>query len=240
MHRDSRSKNSRRNFLQKFAYSGVGVISAPLVVSSCKKEASSGDSKTLRVLTPDNKLLDIDSASIRPASDKKDQKYLQKLGIIDASVKSEDTNLKEKAEYENVQPGKAETIGPSFENAPPLFPHTTTGFFPIKMENNICFSCHLPDKVEKSGAVAIPASHFTDLRPKMHEVDGVLRFENEQEVYVEKLDSTNHAYFNCSQCHVPQTNVTADIENLFTPEFREEFGLEKSDLDKKIKEGVNP
>lgn len=160
------------------------------------------------------------------------------LGIIDASVNSEDTNLKEKAEFGNIQPGKAETIGRAFENAPPLIPHTTTGFFPIKMENNICFSCHMPDKVEKSGAIAIPATHFTNLRPSMVEVDGVLQFENEQEVHVEKLDTTNHAYFNCSQCHVPQTNVTVDIENLFTPEFREEFGLEKSNLNETLKEGV--
>jgi len=160
------------------------------------------------------------------------------LGLIDASVKSEETNLKEKADYAQLQPGKAEKIDRAFENAPPLIPHTTTGFFPIKGENNICFSCHLPDKVEKSGAVAIPATHFTSLRPKMVEVDGVLQFEDEQDVYVEKLDTTNHAYFNCSQCHVPQTDVTVDIENLFTPEFREEFGLEKSNLDETLKEGV--
>lgn len=161
-----------------------------------------------------------------------------KLGFIDASVKSEDTNLKQKAELENIQPGKAEKIDRAFENAPPLIPHTTMGFFPIKMDNNICFSCHLPDKVEKSGAVAIPATHFTSLRPEMVEEDGVLKFEDEASVYVEKLDTTNHAYFNCSQCHVPQTTVTVDIENLFTPEFREEFGLEKSNLEDKLKEGV--
>jgi len=161
-----------------------------------------------------------------------------KLGIIDASVKSEETNLKAKAEYDNIQPGKAEKIDRSFENAPPLIPHTTTGFLPIRKENNICFSCHMPDKVEESGAIAIPASHFTNLRPKMVEVDGVLEFEKEELVYIQELDTVNHAYFNCSQCHVPQTNVTIDIENLFTPEFREEFGLEKSNLKEKIKEGI--
>ena len=170
----------------------------------------------------------------------KNNEYIEenKLGIIDASVKSEETNLKEKAEYDNIQPGKAEKIDRAFENAPPLIPHTTTGFLPIKMENNICFSCHMPDKVEKSGAVAIPATHFTSLRPKMVEVDGILQFEQEQDVQIQALDSVNHAYFNCTQCHVPQTNVTVNIENLFTPEFREEFGLTKSSLKDKLKEGV--
>ncbi len=170
----------------------------------------------------------------------KNEGYIEedKLGLIDASVKSEETNLKEKADYANLQPGKAETIDRAFENAPPLIPHTTIGFFPIKMKNNICFSCHLPDKIEKSGAVAIPATHFTSLRPEMVEVDGILQFEEEEDVHIQELDTTNFAYFNCSQCHVPQTDVTVDIENLFTPEFREEFGLEKSDLSEKLIEGV--
>ncbi len=161
-----------------------------------------------------------------------------KLGIIDASVKSEETSFKEKAEYKNDQPGKAGKISRSFENAPPLIPHTTTGFFPIKKENNICLSCHMPDKVEKSGAVAIPATHFTNLRPKMIEDNGVLKFEEEEKVHIQDLDTLNLAYFNCSQCHVPQTEVTVDIENLFTPEFREEHGLEKSSLNDKLKEGI--
>ena len=170
---------------------------------------------------------------------KKDE-YIEEdsLGLIDASVKSEETNLKQKARFENSQPGNADKIERAFENAPPLIPHTTTGFFPIKMDNNICFSCHLPDKVEQSGAIAIPETHFTSFRPTMVEVDGVLQFEDESAVYEEDLDTTNHAYFNCSQCHVAQTDVTVDIENLFTPEFRAEFGLEKSNLNENMKEGV--
>jgi nitrate reductase (cytochrome), electron transfer subunit len=161
-----------------------------------------------------------------------------KLGFIDASVKSEETNLKAKAEFENIKPGEAEKIARSFENAPPMIPHTTRGFFPIKMNNNICFTCHLPDKIEESGAVAMPESHFIDLRPKMVEVDGVLQFEDESKVHIEEMDEPVHAYFNCSQCHAPQANISADIENLFTPEFREEFGIEKSSLKDKINEGI--
>jgi cytochrome c-type protein NapB len=160
------------------------------------------------------------------------------LGFIDASVESEETNLKTKAEFENIKPGEAEKIARSFENAPPMIPHTTRGFFPIKMDNNICFTCHLPDKIEESGAVAMPESHFTDLRPKMVEVDGVLQFEDEAEIHIQKMDEPVHAYFNCSQCHVPQAKITADIENLFTPEFREEFGIEKSSLKDKFNEGI--
>lgn len=160
------------------------------------------------------------------------------LGIIDASVRSEDTHLSEKAEYGNLQPGQAGTLERSFENAPPLIPHTTSGFFPIKKENNICLSCHMPEMTEQSGAIAIPATHFTSLRPQMVEVDGVLQFVEEDKVHIQDMNKLNHAYFNCSQCHVPQAEVTVDIENLFSPEFREEFGLERSSLREKLREGV--
>ena len=54
----------------------------------------------------------------------------------------------------------------------------------------------------------------------------------------QKLEDMNMAYYNCSQCHVPQTEITAHIENHFTPEFRDEFGLEKSNLEKNLEEGI--
>jgi cytochrome c-type protein NapB len=161
-----------------------------------------------------------------------------KLGIIDADVKSEETNLKEKALYAEAIPGSAEIIERAFENAPPMIPHTTEGFFPIKINNNICFTCHMPDVAESVGATSLPATHFTDLRPKMVEINGVLQFEKEGEIHIEKSDEVVQAYFNCSQCHAPQTNVTIDIENLFTPVFREEFGLKKSSLQARLKEGI--
>lgn len=74
------SKSSRRSFLHKIGFSGVGVLSAPLVLSSCKNESSTEEGSTLKVLTQDNQLVEIDSSSIRPANGKEDQKYLQKQG----------------------------------------------------------------------------------------------------------------------------------------------------------------
>ncbi|MEN8202056.1 MAG: nitrate reductase cytochrome c-type subunit [Bacteroidota bacterium] len=162
----------------------------------------------------------------------------EQLGIIDADVKSEDTNLKSKARYGDTKPGESEKFERAFENAPPLIPHTTIGFFPIKMDNNICFSCHLPEKAEETGAVKLPDTHYTNLRPDMVEEDGVLEFEDESIIHLEDLDEPGHAYFNCSQCHVPQTQVSVNIENLFTPDFREEFGLEKSNLKDNLEEGI--
>ena len=96
-----------------------------------------------------------------------------KLGFIDADVSSEETNLKRKAEYDITLPGESEMIERSFENAPPLIPHTTAGFFPITIKNNICFSCHLPEKSEETGAIPLPETHFTDLRPEMEKKGGI-------------------------------------------------------------------
>ena len=161
-----------------------------------------------------------------------------KLSFIEADVKSEETNFKTKAVYNEAMPGSTEKIERAFENAPPMIPHTTNGFFPIKKDNNICMTCHLPGIAETVGAVPLSKTHFTNLRPKMVEVNGILQFIDEGEVLVEQLDTINHSYYNCSQCHAPQAEVSINIENLFTPEFREEFGLEKSSLQERLKEGI--
>jgi len=161
-----------------------------------------------------------------------------KLGIIDANVKSEETNLKEKAKYIDVKPGEGEIIDRAFENAPPLIPHTTDGFFPVTIKNNACLSCHMPDKIEESGAKQMSDTHFMNWRPQPEEKDGKFVIVKNEELTNEEVGKLNNSYFNCSQCHVPQANVTVDIENLFTPEFREEHGLENSSLKEKVKEGI--
>ena len=161
-----------------------------------------------------------------------------RLGIIDSDVESEETNLKFKAKYGDNAPGNSLIIDRAFENAPPMIPHTTQGFLPIKIKNNICLSCHMPDKAEDVNAVPLPETHFTKLRPDMIDKGGVYEMVSEELLTVKKLENFNNEYFNCSQCHAPLTNVAVDIKNLFTPEFRKEFGLGKSDLIDRISEGV--
>lgn len=173
-------------------------------------------------------------------SNKNDTSYIDedKLGIIYADVNSADTELPHMAGFAKATPGVAGTLDRSFENAPPLIPHNTDGFFPIKIDNNICFTCHLPDKAKESGATSMPKTHFTNLRPHMTEKDGKLVFEETKELTQEDLKEPNNAYFNCSQCHVPQAEVSVDIENLFTPEFRNEFNLHESNLKDRLNEGI--
>ena len=162
-----------------------------------------------------------------------------KLGFIDADLDSDETNFKMKADFNVDKPKAGNTIERAFENAPPMIPHTTAGFFPIKIDNNICLSCHMPDKVKESGAREISKTHFQSWRPQLKEENGTYSNPDDKEVYVETMDKLNNAYFHCSQCHVPQANVTINIENLFTREFRETFGIKESNLKEKVNEGIN-
>jgi cytochrome c-type protein NapB len=162
------------------------------------------------------------------------------LGFIDADLHSDETNFKMKANFNEDKPEVGVTIERSFENAPPMIPHTTAGFFPIKMDNNICLSCHMPDKVEESGAREISKTHFQTWRPQMDVKDGVYSNPKEDDkVYVKEVKDLNTAYYNCSQCHAPQADVSIDIKNLFTREFREQFGIKESNLQDNIGDGVD-
>ena len=89
--------------------------------------------------------------------------------------------------------------------SPPLIPHTTAGFFPIKRDNNICLSCHLPEAAKTSGATVISPTHFLQVRENPHLENGVYSMQNEDQVNTTELDKLNTLFFNCNQCHVPQS-----------------------------------
>ncbi len=162
------------------------------------------------------------------------------LGIISASVFSDDTNLDGKALYDTATPGHSAKYERAFENAPPMIPHNTEGFFPITMKSNICLSCHMPAVAEAAGAVALPETHFTSLRPAITMEDGIYKTDvGGAEIVKRRTPETlSNLYFSCNQCHAPQATITVDIENLFTPEFRELLNKNRSTLDDQVTEGI--
>jgi cytochrome c-type protein NapB len=162
------------------------------------------------------------------------------LGIINASVFDDNTLEMSYSEFNVIEPGESQLLGRSFENAPPMIPHKTEGFFPITFANNICLSCHLPDIAPLKGAVPLPETHFTSLRPQI-ETDGDVYYSVDDSRIVKMVTPGNlsNAYFSCNQCHVPQTDISVDIENLFTPEFRKLLNKSRSSLDDQVTEGVN-
>ena len=182
-----------------------------------------------------------EEAKNEAGDDIKSEASANKLGLIDSDVNSDVNDaLSQMPQYSTAAAGTAEKIDRAFENAPPMIPHMTDGFFPITRTNNICLTCHMPDKSEAVGSVAIPVSHFTNLRPKLVKEGGKYHVDAKEGEVIRKDMGTklNPAYFNCSQCHVPQANVTVDIKNTFEAVFRNKDSKNKSNLDDNRTEGV--
>lgn len=143
-------------------------------------------------------------------------------------------------DYSAGAPGTVGNIERSFENSPPMIPHTIVGFVPIKANSNICLGCHVPVVAAALKATAIPKSHFTDYRPKIIEENGLYRVDAEEGTMVAKdLGSNlNKARYNCTQCHVPQAKITVFVDNNFDPNFRSEEDAKRSNLSEKMGEGL--
>jgi len=161
------------------------------------------------------------------------------IDMSDELLLSDESVLTDMPEYSKVRGGESETLERSFENAPPLIPHRVGGFLPIKADDNKCLRCHMPDKAPQFKAIPLPETHFTNYRPAVIEQDGKYIVDaSEGEVVEKDLDHFNGAMFNCSQCHVPQAEVTVDIPNVFDPDYRKGADKSKSNLKENMGEGV--
>jgi cytochrome c-type protein NapB len=170
----------------------------------------------------------------------------ESLGLRTTNIYSEDTTTSDKTQYGTKPAGESTKIARAFENAPPMIPHDVEGMLPITIDNNQCTMCHDPAVAESMSATPIPKTHFTNFRPKTELTkDGVMlkngkHLDNTIDIKtVEKpLDSLAGARFNCSQCHVPQSEGNNVPKNNFTSEFRSEGLNGKSNLIDTINEGV--
>ena len=152
---------------------------------------------------------------------------------------SDESLLTDMPEYSKIRGGESEVIQRSFENAPPLIPHRVGGFLPVKVDDNKCLRCHMPDKAPEFKAIPLPKTHFTSYRPAVVEIDGIYKFtEPVGEVFETDLEHFNNALYNCSMCHVPQAEVTVEIPNVFDPEYRTNSDRERSNLKDRMGEGV--
>jgi len=88
--------------------------------------------------------------------------------------------------------------GPSdrdFVQQPPLIPHTVSGY-QITQNFNKCMDCHAWQKTKASGATKVSVTHFKTR-------DG------------QELDNISPRRYNCTQCHVPQTDAKPLVDNTF-------------------------
>lgn len=69
---------------------------------------------------------------------------------------------------------------------PPVIPHSVQDIGPITLGENPCLDCHAADVADEMGAVAIPRSHYMDLRNSPGEYD----------------EHVTGARLVCTSCHV--------------------------------------
>jgi cytochrome c-type protein NapB len=83
----------------------------------------------------------------------------------------------------------------NYPEQPPLIPHSIDGY-QVDLNGNKCLTCHARARTGESRAPMISITHFMDR-------DGQF------------LASVSPRRFFCTQCHVPQHEVKAPIENDF-------------------------
>jgi len=149
--------------------------------------------------------------------------------------------------YTKAAPGTSKRFDRSYENAPPLIPHSVDGLLPITKSNNACLGCHMPNVAKSMGATPIPKTHFTNYRPitkldKKGEIvkEGkVIKNTSDIKTVAHKQKTLYQGRYNCSQCHVPQSNTKLLVKNNFKPEFSNDSLKKKSDLIDVINQGVD-
>ncbi|PNV82463.1 MAG: nitrate reductase [Sulfurimonas sp.] len=155
----------------------------------------------------------------------------ESLGLRKTDLYTEEGTVAEKTEYRTAQASTSTRIKRAFQDAPPMIPHDTNGMLPIKVGDNQCVTCHMPEMAPAMGATPIPVSHFTDFRPRGKIVNGMFveavdNYKNE--VAIKEHTSLQGARFNCSACHAPQSEGNPLVENTFEPVFTSKDGAEKS------------
>ena len=154
---------------------------------------------------------------------------------------SDDAGFTQMAAYPTTVETESEGIERSFENAPPLIPHTIKGMYKLTPNENQCMMCHMPEKAEEKNAKPLPLTHFTDYRPVIEEEGDLYVVQaKENEVVAQTTGKEiNQAMFNCNLCHVPQANIDPLVKNLFEADFRSVGSKKGYNLSENIEEGVN-
>jgi len=96
-------------------------------------------------------------------------------------------------------PGDAPILVPVYDGSPPLIPHGIADFLTMTPDENSCIDCHQVEEKLSGEPTPIPTSHYVDLR-------------NSPDTIQEEVAG---ARFHCTACHVPLTNASPLVENVF-------------------------
>lgn len=100
-------------------------------------------------------------------------------------------------EYAGRRPGTQPVVARTFAEQPPVIPHAVTNFDEISLTENQCMDCHGPANYEKKKSPKLGDSHFI--------------------AATKAFDASRH---NCTQCHVPQVDAPALVENRFVGDLK--------------------
>jgi len=167
----------------------------------------------------------------------------ESLGLRKVSLFGEDKDVApRKTAYTTAYAGGSQKINRAFQDAPPMIPHDTTGMLPIKINDNQCKGCHMPDVAPSMGATPIPPSHFTNFRPSSSYAIKAENTSSEKlsHISIKKEKHLVGARFNCSQCHAPQSDTPLAVENNFEAQYLDKDGAHKSRWNgSRMLEGLN-
>ncbi|WP_425038630.1 nitrate reductase cytochrome c-type subunit [Primorskyibacter sp. S187A] len=85
----------------------------------------------------------------------------------------------------------------NYRQQPPLVPHSIAQY-QIDLRTNQCLGCHDWSKAGERNAPTLSMTHYLDREGR-------------------ELDQIAGTRYFCNQCHVPQANAPALVENLFQP-----------------------
>ena len=186
----------------------IGLVAAALLIVGCGGEtATSANNKVAPTITEES------------------------LGLRKTDLYSEASTSASKTEYRTGSAGSSAKIVRAFQDAPPMIPHDTDGMLPIKIGENQCTGCHMPEVASSMGATPLPVSHFTNFRPA-HTYDGK-EFKRaadvmNNELAIKETTQLQGARFNCTQCHAPQSQGNLAVENTFDAAYTRKDGASKS------------
>ncbi len=162
----------------------------------------------------------------------------KQLSYRNTDLEDETTIVPPKVEYTDAAPGTSKKFARAYQDAPPMIPHSVEGLVPIKIGNNQCLGCHMPDVAPAVGATPIPPSHFTNFRPETTVKDGVIykngkpikntSDENLKNVSIKPMKKLYMGRYNCTQCHAPQAKLNPVVQNKFQAQYTDPKGAFRS------------
>lgn len=144
----------------------------------------------------------------------------EQIGLRKANLAEENFALTQFS-YAGAAAGESVLIERAFENAPPLISHTTEDMLPITKDYNSCLTCHDKAIAKDVLATAAPATHYFDYHANKPTGDII-----------------DNSRFNCTQCHVAQSDAKPLVANSFKADFKDKALEKKSNLIDVMNEGV--